>query len=79
MRQATEENAPYSETVRMRLGPDHVRAAQLRRGHSNANMPAGTQRAWAGTGRLNDDTDFWGGDDTLLHFIMSRAWAQQSR
>ena len=72
MRQATEENAPYSESVRMRLGPDHVRASQLRRGNSGGNVPAGTQRAAAGTGRLNDQTDYWGGDDNVLHYIMSR-------
>ena len=65
----------------MRQGPGHVRGAVLRRRPASSrpgDVPASQQVSRAGTRLLNEETDWWGGDDNLLHAMM-RAYQHEQR
>ena len=79
----------------MRQGPDHQRASlrwwearQQEREAREEGRPApprtelperATQRSGAGTQRLSQETDWWGGDTNILHHVMQAYEAERRR
>ena len=82
-RDMTTEAVPITSEARasMHRGPGHVRAAMVRRRPAAswpADMGVSQQVSSAGTGRLGVETDWWGGDDNMLHRVM-RAYQLEKR
>ena len=79
----TTEAVPITSEAKasMHQGPGHVRAAVVRRRPAQsrpADAGVSQQVSSAGTGRLGVETDWWGGDDNILHRVM-RAYQLEKR